>query len=77
MGTDPSRSDCDSGCTVHCRRPDPPLTPYNDYISKRHNPMTDTQLQDLRFDYSQYLLEWIDNGGEPMTFEEFVAECAA
>jgi hypothetical protein len=39
--------------------------------------MTDTQLQDLRFDYSQYLLEWIDNGGEPMTFEEFVAECAA
>jgi len=62
---------------VSTKPPQHPQTPYTDYISKRHNPMTDTQLQDLRFDYSQYLLEWIDNGGEPMTFEEFVAECAA
>jgi hypothetical protein len=33
-------------------------------------------LSSLRFDYDQYLLEWIDNGGEPMSFEEFVALCA-
>ena len=31
-------------------------------------------LQDLRFEYDEYLLEWIDNGGEPMSFEEFVAD---
>ena len=33
-------------------------------------------LSSLRFDYDEYLLEWIDDGGEPMSFEEFVAECA-
>lgn len=30
-------------------------------------------LQDLRFEYDEYLLEWVDCGDEPMTFEEFLA----
>ena len=30
-------------------------------------------LADLRFDYEQYLLEWVDCGVEPLSFEEFVA----
>ena len=34
-------------------------------------------LQDLRCEYDDYLLEWVDNGdNEPLTFEEFVAEAA-
>ena len=33
MGTDQTRADCDSGRTVHGRRPDPPLTPYNNFSS--------------------------------------------
>jgi len=33
-------------------------------------------LKELRFEYDQYLLEWVDCGDEPMSFEEFVAECA-
>jgi hypothetical protein len=33
-------------------------------------------LLSLRFEYDEYLLEWIDNGDEPMSFDEFVAECA-
>ena len=31
-------------------------------------------MQDLRFEYEQYLLEWVDCGGEPMTFEQFALE---
>ena len=42
MGTDPPREGCDSRRTVHCCRPDPPLTPYTKDISKR--PMTLTTL---------------------------------
>jgi hypothetical protein len=35
--------------------------------------MTNLTLKELQFEYAEYLLEWIDNGDEPMTFEEFVA----
>ena len=31
-------------------------------------------LQDLRFEFEEYLLEWVDCGIEPMPFEQFVAE---
>ena len=31
-------------------------------------------LQDLRFEFEEYLLEWVDCGDEPMPFEQFVAE---
>lgn len=39
--------------------------------------LSPAQLQDLRFEYDCYLLEWIDDGGEPMSFEEFAAEASA
>jgi len=31
-------------------------------------------LQDLRFEFDEYLLEWVDCGIEPLSFEEFVTE---
>ena len=53
------------------------LTPLRPLIltSVKRNQMQD--LSSLRFEYDQYLLEWIDNGGEPMSFEEFLADLAA
>ncbi len=29
-------------------------------------------LADLRFEYDEYLLEWVDCDVEPMSFEQFV-----
>ena len=31
-------------------------------------------LQDLRFEFDEYLLEFVDCGNEPLSFEAFVAE---
>ena len=31
-------------------------------------------LQDLRFEFDEYLLEWVDCGDEPLSFEQFVAQ---
>ena len=35
-----------------------------------------TDLKEMLFEYNEYLLEWIDMGDEPMTFEECVAATA-
>ena len=38
-------------------------------------PLTYTSAQlDLLLEYEEYLLQWVDCGDEPMTFEEFQAE---
>jgi len=50
-----------------------PAMPYNKGTQDKRS-MPD--LQDLRFEYDEYLLEWIDCGDEPMSFEEFVAAYA-